>query len=201
MSTRTATRPQRARGRAEDTRARLVGAAADAFNRAGYHGTDSNRIARAAGYAPAMFYRHFADKRAIFLAAYERWVSTEWAAIEREIAAGGSVDEVTARIVGLVLDLHRRWRGLRASLLTLVVADARVRRFYREQRRRQLRMLADLRRRLRSARRSAAEDAVLLFELERTCDAVANGELADLGLAVRPVLAVLQRRIVAHLGR
>ncbi len=55
--------------RSDDTRDRLVAAAARAFNRAGYHGTDSNRIARAAGYAPATFYKHFADKRAIFVAA------------------------------------------------------------------------------------------------------------------------------------
>jgi AcrR family transcriptional regulator len=148
-----------------------------------------------------MFYKHFADKREIFLAAYERWVTTEWAAIEREIAAGGGVGEVTTRIVALVLDLHRRWRGLRSSLLGLVVTDARVRRFYREQRRRQLRMLADLRRRLGSAPRSAAEDAVLLFGLERTCDAVANGELRDLGLAVGPVLAALRERVMAHLRK
>ena len=196
-----ARRARRGRGRGAETRARLVAAAADAFNRAGYHGTDSKRIARAAGYAPAMFYKHFADKREIFLAAYERWVTSEWAAIEREIATGGGAEDVTARIVRLVLDLHRRWRGLRASLLTLVAADARVRRFYREQRRRQLRLLAALRGRLRSGPRSPAEDAVLLFTLERTCDAVANGELRDLGLALDPVLTALRAQITAHLAR
>src|SRR6185295_13030659 len=103
------------------------------------------RLARAAGYAPATFYKHFADKRAIFLAAYERWVTTEWAEVEHEVARGGRPEDVAARIVDLVLDLHRRWRGLRSSLLALVVTDREVRRFYRAQRRRQLGMLADLR--------------------------------------------------------
>ena len=51
------------------------------FNRDGFHGTDSNRIARAAGYAPGSFYKHFADKRAIFLEAWEAWVTAEWAAV------------------------------------------------------------------------------------------------------------------------
>ena len=85
--------------------------------------------------------------------------------------------------------------------MELVASDPDVRRFYRAQRRRQLDMLAALRRRLGSAPRAAAEDAVLLFTLERTCDAVANGELKDLGLAVEPVLAVLRERVREHLRR
>jgi AcrR family transcriptional regulator len=185
--------------RTDDTRARLVAAAAKAFNRAGYHGTDSNRIARAAGYAPATFYKHFADKRAIFLAAYERWVASEWSAVEEAVAGGGSAAELATRIVDLVLEHHRRWRGLRASLLVLVASDAAVRRFYRALRRRQLGMLAALRVRLNARRRPPAEDAVLLFTLERTCDAIANGEPKDLGLAVGPVLDVVRARVRAQL--
>src|ERR1700752_2615921 len=73
--------PRPRRGKPSDTRARLVTTAAAVFNRVGYHGTDSNRLARAAGYAPATFYKHFAHKRAIFLAAYEAWVTAEWEAI------------------------------------------------------------------------------------------------------------------------
>ena len=185
--------------RTDDTRDRLVAAAAKAFNRAGYHGTDSNRIARAAGYAPATFYKHFADKRAIFLAAYERWVASEWGAVEDVVARGGSPADLAARIVELVLEHHRRWRGLRTSLLVLVASDAAVRRFYRAERRRQLRMLADLRARLGVKRRPPAEDAVLLFTLERTCDAIANGEPKDLGVAVGPLLEVVRARVRAQL--
>src|ERR1700733_4737197 len=61
------------RGSPEQTRDRLVAAAAKLFNQTGYHGTDSNRIAKAAGYSAGVFYKHFNDKRAIFLAAYEGW--------------------------------------------------------------------------------------------------------------------------------
>ena len=187
--------------RTEDTRARLVDAAARAFNRGGYHGTDTNRIARAAGYAPATFYKHFADKRAIFLAAYERWVATEWDAIGEALAAGGSTDAIAARVVDLVLEHHRRWRGLRASLLARVVVDAEVRRFYRAQRRRQLGLLAGLGSGERATPRSRAEDAILIFTLERTCDAIANGERRDLGLDVEPVLEAIRARVRARLGR
>lgn len=194
----TATRPTR--GTPAGTRMRLVAAAAAVFNRDGYHGTDSNRIARAAGYAPGTFYKHFADKRAILLAAYEEWVTAEWAAVEREVRAGGSAVAVAQRIVELVLELHRRWRGLRSSLLAMAAADRTVRRFYREQRRRQLRLLRQLRTVLHGAPRTVAEDAVVLFTLERTCDAVANGEPRDLGIAVTPVVRVLRDIVHRHIA-
>jgi AcrR family transcriptional regulator len=176
-----------------------VGAAAEVFNRAGYRGTDSNRLARAAGYAPATFYKHFPDKRAIFLAAYEAWVDTEWTAIEQALRAGGSRAELAARIVDMVLALHRRWRGLRASLRALVAEDTVARAFYRRQRRHQLRLLAALP--SAGRRRSRADDVLLLFTMERVCDAVADGELRELGLDDGPVVARLRRLVGARLLR
>src|SRR5271170_2352101 len=91
------------RGTPAQTRARLVAAAAAVFNRDGYYGTDSNRIARAAGYAPATFYKHFPDKRAIFLAAYEAWVSAEWSAIERSLGRARAPAQTAAELVNLSL--------------------------------------------------------------------------------------------------
>jgi AcrR family transcriptional regulator len=191
------TRPRR--GTPAATRTRLVAAAAAVINRVGYHGTDSNRIARAAGYAPGTFYKHFPDKQAILLAAYEEWVTTEWQAIAVALRAGGSADVLARRIVDLALRLHRRWRGLRSSLLSLVPIDPEVRRFYRGQRRRQLQMLSELRAALRGPAHTAEDDAVLLFTLERTCDAVANGELRDLGLGLTPTVAVLRDLVRRHI--
>src|ERR1700731_944322 len=82
--------PRPRRGSPAQTRERLVAAAAKLFNRVGYHGTYSNRIAREAGYSPGVFYKHFADKQEIFLAAYEIWVASEWKAVAAELAAGGT---------------------------------------------------------------------------------------------------------------
>src|SRR5215813_7281496 len=97
------TKPARPlRGTPEATRARILAAAARELNRRGFHGTDSNRIARAAGYAPGTFYKHFTDKTDVFLAVYDAWVRTEWAAI------GRAVDRGAADIVALVLAHHRR---------------------------------------------------------------------------------------------
>jgi AcrR family transcriptional regulator len=192
--------PRPRRGSPAATRARLVEAAARLFNRDGFHGTDSNRIARAAGYAPGSFYKHFPDKRAIFLEAYEGWVTAEWRAVERVIAAGGSVDATAARIVALLLSFHRRWRGFRASLRALVATDAAARRSHRRQRVRQLRLLREMRIRLGSPPRSAEDDALLLFTLERVCDAAADGEVRDLGLSTAAMVRRLEGLVRAQLG-
>ena len=190
-----AARPRR--GRPADTRERLVAVAAAVFNRDGYYGTDSNRIATEAGYAAGTFYKHFADKQAVFVAAYETWVTAEWRAIETAVLAGGDARELASRIVALVVDLHARWRGLRASFSALVAADAEVRRAHRRQRRRQLEMLAELRRRIGAKPRGKEDDALLLFAIERTCDALAQGEVRDLGLRREAVVAAM-RDLVAE---
>jgi AcrR family transcriptional regulator len=179
------------RGTPEATRERLVAAAARVFNRAGYHGTDTNRLARAAGYAPATFYKHFPDKRAVFLAAYDAWVTSEWTQVDRVVR--DAKGDRAARIVALTLAHHRRWRGLRASLRALVATDADVRAAYRAQRRRQLALLAALRGPHAPLRRE--RDALLLFTMERTCDAVAEGEVRELGLSVSQLVAALEDEV------
>jgi len=202
------------RGESADTRDRLVAAAAAVFNRDGYHGTDSNRLARAAGYAPATFYKHFPDKRTILLAAYEGWVTTEWQGIGTALRAARTPTERAERIVALVLEHHRRWKGLRASLRALVVTDPVVRRFHRAQRRRQLELLAEMRRgargtpamaRVDDATRGVSDatrhvsDAIMLFTLERTLDAIAEGETDALGLDTDIVMTRLRAIVGAAL--
>ena len=188
------------RGLPEDTRERLIAAAAAVFNRDGYHGTDSNRLARAAGYAPATFYKHFADKREILLATYESWVTTEWQAIGEALRAASTPTERAERIVALVLEHHRRWKGLRASLRALVATDPVVRRFHRAQRTRQLDLLAGMRRKPRATSAAArVDDALMLFALERTLDAVAEGETEALGLDEATVMKRLRSMVAGSL--
>ncbi|MEV6596349.1 TetR/AcrR family transcriptional regulator [Actinoplanes sp. NPDC051346] len=163
------------------TRDRLIAAAAETFNRDTYHGTDTNRLARAAGFAPATFYKHFPDKRAAFLAVYREWVDAEWNALEDTLKE--AVGDPRA-IVDVVVDHHVRWAGLRASLRVLVPVDEQVREFARRQRRRQLDWLARLRgRRVPvSGRHHEPRDLALLLTFERVADAIADGEAAALGV-------------------
>src|SRR5260370_17670464 len=100
------------RGSPAETRERLVAAAARIFNRVGYHGTDSNRIAKEAGYATGTFYKHFKDKREAFLAVYEAWVTSEWSAVDAELSAGRNPQETAQILVNLSIDYHTKYPRL-----------------------------------------------------------------------------------------
>jgi AcrR family transcriptional regulator len=188
-----------ARGAPEETRERLVRAAAEVFNRDGYQGTDSNALARAAGYAPGTFYKHFENKREIFLAAYQAWVDAEWAGLGQLLAEGGPQQKLARRLVALTLDLHRRSAVFRRSLRALVATDEAARDFYRGERRRQLELLREWSRRPGVQRRSAEEGMALLYTLERVCDSIADGEAESLGLREGPLTALLERQVAGWL--
>jgi AcrR family transcriptional regulator len=192
-------RKRPARGRPAQTRARLVAAASRAFEREGYHGTDSNKIARAAGYAPGTFYKHFEDKKAIFLAAYEAWVSGEWEGIAGLLEQVRPPERLAEALVLFTVRLHKRTRGFRASLRALVAVDEEVRTFQRAQRRRQLELMKSLRTKGRLAPRSDEESVLVLYTMERVCDALADGEIANLGLSERETVRLLERMLAAHL--
>jgi len=188
-------RPRVRRGSPAQTRTRLVAASARLFNRVGYHGTDSNQIAREAGYSTGVFYKHFTDKRDIFLAAYETWVASEWKAVENELSSGATREATARRLVDLTLDFHTRWKGLRASLLELVFTDAKVRRFYRDQRRHQLDLMAKIRKNMGAPSRRREQDAIHLYTMERVGDAIARNELRDLRLNREIVVAALVKKV------
>src|SRR5271157_298904 len=82
----------------EATQASLLEAGMREFNAHGFDGTDTNRIARAAGFAPQTFYRHFEDKTAIFLAVYERWWKGEVASLEKAANGQPPSGEAAARV-------------------------------------------------------------------------------------------------------
>jgi AcrR family transcriptional regulator len=191
--------PRPRRGPPELTRERILDAAATLFNRLGYHGTDSNSIAKEAGYATGTFYKHFRDKREAFLAVYERWVTVEWQAIEAEIAKKQKSEETARRIVDLTIEFHTQWRGLRASLMELIFADEEARRFFRAQRLRQLDTMAGLRRHLKLPARTREQDAIHLFMTERVFDAIGQGEIQQLGLDCAEIRESMVHRVLALL--
>ena len=192
-----AARPKR--GTPEETRARLVATAAEVFNRDGYDGTDTNRIAREAGYSPGLFYKHFPDKRAIFVAVYDAWVAEEWRAVETLLAAPRSRDTARA-LVELVVSLHQRWRGFRRSLRALAGVDPEIKRAHLAGRKRQLDTLARLRGRDASAARDdRARDLLLLYSLERAADALADSELDWLAVRRADLLGLLEDLVASAL--
>lgn len=182
--------PARERGAAREA---LLQAARAEFDERGFEGTDSNRIARRAGYAPQTFYRHFADKTAVFVETYHRWLDDEWKDLEKAHGKGA------AEAARILLAHHARHREFRRSLRRLTTSDPRVKAARAESRRRQLRLL-DAQDRAKG--RDAAGDGriALLLCIERIADAAADGELDDLGLTSGQQVEMLAD-VIRRLGR
>ncbi len=180
----------------EETRLRLVDAAEAEFNAQGFDGTDTNRIARRAGYAPQTFYRHFADKTAVFIAVYERWWKDEMAALGRALERK-SAKQSAERAARIVMEFHVRWRGFRRSLRHLTHEDPKVRAARIAAR---VAQMARLRAMPGRRRRSDAELVGGLLTIERLCDAAAEGELSDLGLSSRAATELVARAVSDLIG-
>jgi AcrR family transcriptional regulator len=176
------------------TRVALLDAAEVEFNAHGFDGTDTNRIARAAGFAPQTFYRHFEDKRAAFLAVYERWWKDEGAALEE---AGGGKPPGSEAATRVVLAFHTKWRGFRRALRHLAIVDPQVRAARTAARRAQISRIREF---TSQGARSNEDLAAALLKAERICDAAAEGELADLGLAPTAAKALVVAAVRELLG-
>ena len=176
------------------TREKLIHAAAHEFNRQGFEGTDTNRIARIAGFAPQTFYRHFDDKLAVFLAIYDRWWKSESDAL---VQAGGADLPSAEDAARIALAFHTKWRGFRRALRHLAIVDPKVRAARTEARKAQIARIRDY------AGDSARSDPALvaaLLKAERICDAVAEGELADLGLSAAENRALVVEAVAELMG-
>jgi AcrR family transcriptional regulator len=186
------------RGDPSETRQRIVLAAAQQFEAHGFYGCDTNAIARAAGYAPGTFYKHFADKREVFLAVYKDWVRAEWEQITTLLAHHRSAKTAPSVVAGLLADAvlahHCNWPGFRASLRALVAVDPVVRAEHRRSRKRQLALLQ------RATGSDRAGAIFLLLTTERVADALADGELEALGLSPARVRAFLAEKLLEQLN-
>lgn len=180
-----------------DTARKLLTAAAAEFNKYGFEGTDTNKIARRAGFAPQTFYRWFVDKTEIFIRVYEDWQQQEVGILRKLLAENAS----DAKLVKACVAHHKAYLNFRRSLRRLAVEDARVRTARAESRLRQI----DFLRRMGGTQADPARLAAVLLQLERLSDAVAEGELADMGLPTTATEARLAELIheVRHpsLGR
>lgn len=174
-----------------DTRARLIAAAATEFNTRGFSGTDTNRIARAAGFAPQTFYRHFADKTAIFIRVYEQWQHDEREKIAIAMRAASADESRDHAIARSLLDAHGDWAVFRRSLRLIALEDDRVRAVRAASRRAQLATLG-----ITGPERWAQAVAALLM-IERLCDAAADAEIDDLGIGRAEWIAIVATALAA----
>ncbi len=164
----------------EDTRTRLLEAAALEFNEGGFSGTDTNRIARRAGFAPQTFYRWFTDKTAVFVAVYQVWEETEFAMLNDLLALRAP----TRRLVEAVVEQHRSYRIFRRSLRQLSLDEHACPHARSDSRERQIEQIKHWHNRPDA---DSALIAIELLKLERLADALAEDEFEDLGLRARAV--------------
>jgi AcrR family transcriptional regulator len=168
--------------KAEGTADKLIAAAAREFKTHGYGGTDTNRIAARAGFAPQTFYRHFSDKLEIFAAVYRRWEDEEAAAIAALVGKRAGA----MALADVIVAHHRAYLLFRRSLRALSLEHPAMRKTRAESRLRQMkRIIAD------TGSGTVETLAPLLFQIERLSDAIAEGEFADLGLNERTGLEAL----------
>ena len=159
--------------RPEGTADKLIAAAAREFKTHGYGGTDTNRIAARAGFAPQTFYRHFSDKLEIFAAVYRRWEDEEAQAIAALVGKRAG----TLALATAIVAHHRAYLLFRRALRALSLESAAMRKARAESRLRQMeRIIAD------TGSGTVQSLAPFLFQIERLADAIAEGEFADLGL-------------------
>jgi AcrR family transcriptional regulator len=177
--------PRPRRGQPEQTRSRLTLTAAHIFNRVPYWEADTNAIAKEAGYSTGTFYRHFKDKREIFIAAYREWVAEEWANIESTIIPGQTPTESIDRAADALIEHHRRWRVFRGNVRALITYDEELRELTQALRREQLEKMSMLRMRMgQQPSRTLENDAVHAMMFERVCDGIADGEFVAIGCSV-----------------
>lgn len=84
--------------RRQQTRERLLAAAASVFAREGYHGASIPQIAREAEVSTGAIYANFPGKEALFLAMMATQIEEGAAGREDVVAAGGDRDELLARM-------------------------------------------------------------------------------------------------------
>lgn len=170
--------------RGEGRRA-LLEAARLEFEELGYTGTNSNTIARRAGFAPQTFYRHFKDKLAIFLEVHATWAAEESATLTPAGSARAFAETVIAH--------HVKHRVFRRSLRALTVEEPAVAAARATTRKAQIETLA--RTSQKFAARAQADQAAALLTIERLCDAIADGDYDALGVTPADARATVIRAI------
>ncbi|MBC7397280.1 MAG: TetR/AcrR family transcriptional regulator [Bdellovibrionales bacterium] len=164
------------------TRRQLKIAARKEFNAAGYFATDTNKIARSAGYSAGTFYRHFKDKLELFIEVYRDWHWDQMQEIERALLLGGTVDEMSIRMADIILQFYSHWKTFRASARVLALSEPRASQFKSSRRAELVESINATRSRLNFPMLPIKDLVTFLIFIERLADAIIDGEYAQFGL-------------------
>lgn len=93
------------------------------FSELGFHATSMARLTDALGITEGSIYKAFKDKRGIFLAAFERYVSQRNARIAREVAGARTGRECVEAILSLYAQYSHGAAGRRGCLVVGSAVD------------------------------------------------------------------------------
>jgi AcrR family transcriptional regulator len=88
--------------RGEETRSRILAAAAAGFAEQGYDATGVAEICRRAEVSKGAFYHHFSSKQDLFLELLERWLAVLDEQLERVRTEGATVPEQLLQMTGMI---------------------------------------------------------------------------------------------------
>jgi len=179
----------RAKPNTSDTRTRLLEAAMSEFIEQGYAGTDTNRIARRAGFAPQTFYRWFEDKKAILSAVLGVWLETEcrsWQAV--------LLDQTLPieQLADACVDNARPFLTFRQHLRSVLLTDETLRLQQAQARRQLIDQLAPA----DAPDAQRATMAALLSQIDALTELLARDDIALMGLSDAPARADLGQLIL-----
>lgn len=186
------------RASGSDTRARLIEAAMSEFIEHGFAGTDTNRIARRAGFAPQTFYRWFDDKAAVFAEVLHVWDEAEFAMLAALVgegdAGGGGLNPL--QLAEACVENMRPFLTFRQHLRSVTMQDAAVR-----QARARGRAGLLVRLSLLCPHLQPDELAHAVLQIESLSEMLARGDHIDLGAGDGVMLHALANHIAALQGR
>lgn len=106
--------------RGDATRQQLLDAAAAVFTERGYSGATTKEIARRAGVSEGTIYRHYADKRELFVAVFATRNASDFEAVTALPALAGTktVRENLLFLIQAIQDVEREVAPLRAAAST-----------------------------------------------------------------------------------
>lgn len=189
------TRGDKAPGRADPgkvvgaTRTRLIEAAMGEFIEHGFAGTDTNRIARRAGFAPQTFYRWFSDKAAVFAEVLHVWEEAEFALF---MSLLGPHELTPLQLAEACVENMRPFLTFRQHLRSVTLQDAAVRAVRGQGRAALMSRLGPW-----CAHLAPESLAHTLLQIESLSEMLARGDLSDLGVSGSETLQALADHIRA----